>query len=114
MAGAGCSGTLKSIGLICRFGAAVNGCNAVECGSCDEDEVEDAIPTGTMTEGVPRGIVDLPTGLDTASSVMQSPIGESTTSEAWTRLQVCDDPKMIEAQWRKAARYLAQKVVSTL
>ena len=34
---------------------------------------------------------------------------ETTT---WTQLR--DDPKLIEAQWRKAANYLAKKVVATL
>jgi hypothetical protein len=34
--------------------------------------------------------------------------------ETTTWKQLHDDPKMIDAQWRKAARYLANKVVGTL
>jgi len=34
--------------------------------------------------------------------------------ETTTWKQLHDDPKMIDAQWRKAARYLATKVVGTL
>jgi hypothetical protein len=34
--------------------------------------------------------------------------------ETTTWKQLHDDPKMIDAQWHKAARYLANKVVGTL
>lgn len=37
-----------------------------------------------------------------------SPMGTTT----WAQLR--DDPKLIEAQWRKAANYIAKKIVATL